>query len=89
MFKYYSEKACLFECRLKKAAKAANCIPWDYPVPKELGDDIKLCYSMASENDSLNVFNKEMNDVDATKGCNCKPDCHAHSYDFQATKNSQ
>merc|ERR1712117_273470 len=92
MFNYYSEKACLFECRLKKAAKAAECIPWDYPVPqelegvpKELEDKIKntLCYSMASENDSLNKFNKEMNDVDATKGCNCKPDCHHHSYDFQ------
>merc|ERR1712061_159618 len=43
--------------------------------------DLPLCYSMTE--DSINKFNDEMNAETVTQGCNCMPDCHYHSYDFQ------
>ena len=36
VFKRYTQKACVFECKIKMAAKNCGCIPWSYPmIPKE------------------------------------------------------
>jgi len=83
MFKKYSEKACIFECRIKNAYKRAGCIPWDYPLPESL-KMAERCYSLESNRGKdLIKFHNAMNAPDITQGCSCEPDCEFHTYDFQ------
>ena len=79
MFKAYSNKGCMFECKLENTYKSVGCIPWDYPIPPSLGkeEDIPMCtstFSQTSANSSLARFNHFMNN-EAVKTCNCLPDC--------------
>ena len=84
MFKAYTKKGCLFECRLRDAAAYANCIPWDYPVPKDL-EGIEICLSMKNRaNDSpLKKFHTRMDDPLSLQKCVCLPNCEEITYETQ------
>ena len=79
MFKEYTEEGCLFECKLKRAAKSSKCIPWDYPVPKGL-EDMPIC-TMGSGT-TMETFELHMNEPDVSM-CDCLPDCHVVNYETQ------
>ena len=36
LFKYYSLRACQYECKFHSAVEQTNCIPWDYIRPNYL-----------------------------------------------------
>ena len=84
MFKIYRQKGCQFECRLKYAAHLANCIPWDYPIPKG-HEGMKICLSALNGTNSLKEFHNYMDDPTALENClfDCLPDCEEVKYGFQ------
>ena len=46
MFKVYSQKGCLFECRLENTFSSVGCIPWDFPMPPSVeGKEVPICTS--------------------------------------------
>ena len=80
MFKTYSHKGCIFECKLKNTYKSVGCIPWDYPIPPSLGEekDIAMCnsiFNLTIADSSLARFNDFMDNKEAGKDCDCLPDC--------------
>ena len=85
MFKVYRQKGCQFECRLRFAAFNANCIPWDYPIPKGF-EGISVCLSAQNGTNSLQTFDQMMDDPDSVPNCDfdCFPDCEEVKYDTQA-----
>ena len=47
MFKQYRQQGCQFECRVKKSAEMAGCVPWDYPLPTNFNKDSwSICRNM-------------------------------------------
>ena len=84
MFRAYTKRGCQFECRLRSAAAYANCIPWDYPVPKDLeGMDICLTMLNATTNNPLGQFHAKMDDPKSLHKCACLPDCEEITYETQ------
>ena len=82
MFQQYKEEGCLFECRLRNASSNTNCIPWDYPVPKDL-DGIDICLAWQNGTDKLRKFNAIMDDPEVINSCKCLPDCEEVTYETQ------
>ena len=84
MFKTYRQKGCHFECRLRYAAHHANCIPWDYPIPKGF-EGIAICLSQLNGTNLLREFHDGMDDPNSLKNCSydCLPDCEEVKYDTQ------
>ena len=89
MFKTYRQKGCHFECRLRYAAHLANCIPWDYPIPKGF-EGIPICLSALNGTNSLKEFHDKMDDPGSLKNCryDCLPDCEEVKYNIQARTNN-
>ena len=87
MFKTYRQKGCHFECRLRYAARLANCIPWDYPIPKGF-EGIAICLAVLNGNgtNSLKIFHDKMDDPNSLKNCSydCLPDCEEVKFNIQA-----
>ena len=81
MFKIYTKRGCQFECRLRDAAAYAKCIPWDYPVPKDL-EGTEICLTKGSTN-SLERFHTRMDDPRSLHNCTCLPDCKEITYETQ------
>ena len=84
MFKTYRAEGCLFECRLRYAQNRTNCIPWDYPVPQDLGD-IEICLTWHDGINKLKEFEDIMDDLDVMQICSssCLPDCEKITYETQ------
>ena len=82
LFKFYRQKGCQFECRLRYAANFTNCIPWDYPVPEDL-DGIDICLSEREGKNMLKEFGGKMDDPVALEKCDCLPDCEEIKYETQ------
>ena len=86
MFKFYRQKGCQFECRLRYAAALAGCIPWDYPIPKGL-EGIAMCISSSGQdgNNTLRHFLMMMDDPNSLNNCDfdCLPDCDEVKYEIQ------
>ena len=91
MFKFYRQKGCQFECRLRYAANLANCIPWDYPIPKGF-EGISICMSVSEQNgnNTLSDFHEKMDDPNSITNCSfeCLPDCEEVKYNIQACTNN-
>lgn len=67
IFRFYSQKSCKFECRLRQAEKECGCIPWDYP---QLDENIELiCDGIKTA-----CFQNAMKGYNETS-CQCDPDC--------------
>ena len=77
IFKYYREEGCLFECRLRFAAQEAGCIPWDYPLLKNMSE-LPLCKSR-----TLEKFETSMDRNDSLTYCKCLPNCEEVEYETQ------
>ena len=88
MFKTYRQEGCLFECRLRYAQNITNCIPWDYPVPQDLGD-VNICLTWQNETNKLKEFDAIMNDPDVIETCKCLPDCEEITYETQVCSTLQ
>ena len=71
MFNYYTQKSCLFECRLTFAVSQVNCTPWDFPNPNK-DRDVETC---TAKDDRLKLFDEAMRDSDNLLECDCLPDC--------------
>ncbi len=90
MFKLYNEKSCRFECRLRYAANRSACIPWEYPVPKDM-EMLPICTSsrnFTGSNDNyhdnhLADFESHMNTVASQSVCHCPPNCEKIDYKTQ------
>ena len=83
MFKAYTKRGCQFECRLRDAAAFANCIPWDYPVPKDL-EEFEICLTLLNgTTNALGKFHARMNDPQSLHKCSCLPDCEEITYKTQ------
>ena len=89
MLTLYREEGCLFECRLRFAAKNAGCIPWDYPMPRNLSD-MPLCtsssgnyYSNLGISRTLEKFEQLMNSNRSLANCNCLTNCEEVEYETQ------
>ena len=89
MFKQYTKRGCQFECRLRDAAAYASCIPWDYPVPKDL-EGIEICLTMLNSVDHVNgttspmgKFHSRIDDPRSLQNCTCLPDCEEITYKTQ------
>lgn len=41
-FKFYTEKACLFDCALNQTRERCGCTPWNFPVPD--GVEREVCF---------------------------------------------
>ncbi len=92
MFNTYNEKSCLFECRLKFAIKAGNCIPLDYPAPAgHQWESYPICVasidkkSRAGELSSLEKFERAMDSADSMKHCECLPNCEEVTYESKVS----
>jgi hypothetical protein len=77
IFQYYSQKSCLFECRLRHSHKKCGCTPWNYP---HYGNDsiTEICDGPQSY-----CFEEAMGD-DLT--CQCLPDCEEVSFAVSSDK---
>ena len=53
MFKAYSQKGCLFECRLKNTFSYVGCIPWDFPIPPSVEKEVPICTSKVNSLDLI------------------------------------
>lgn len=88
MFTYYTQKTCMFECILKSVVNKVGCLPWDYPPPSGVENDIPMCTSYidgSEHNNSRIQFEMAMNDADVNMECssNCLPDCEHVSLKWQ------
>ena len=77
MFTIYKQKGCLFECKVRFAAKNIGCTPWDIPVPAELSEMV-FC-----NNEDLLRFNQLLDNSMSQKACDCLPDCEEVSFETQ------
>ena len=83
MFKTYTKRGCQFECRLRDAAAHANCVPWNYPLPKDL-EGIQICLTWLNETTNpLKKFHARMDDPKSLHKCDCLPDCEEITYKTQ------
>ena len=83
MFRAYTKRGCQFECRLRDAAAHAKCIPWDYPMPKDL-EGIEICLTMLNATTNpLGKFHARMDDPQPLQNCDCLPDCEEITYETQ------
>lgn len=74
-YQNYSQPACLFECRLRKARNACGCTPWEYPQP---GPPWSICPQVGEV-----CFMDHMKMPVAAKKCGCLPDCSTLRYDYK------
>ncbi len=85
IFLNYTQKACLFECTVRQAIDKADCLPWDYPIPKlSWSKDLRVCLNNLDSNE-IQAFNAAMDEAD-TKVCDCMPDCEGVTYDIQVDR---
>ena len=83
MFRAYTKRGCQFECRLRDAAAHAKCIPWDYPMPKDL-EGIEICLTMFNATTNpLKKFHARMDDPQSLQNCACSADCEEVTYETQ------
>ena len=85
-FRYYTKKACIFECSLEKVLGSVGCVPWDYPLPHGIkSDTFPTCtsYKDSKTNNSRYAFELAMDDSDTIKACtdSCLPDCEETTYE--------
>ncbi len=78
-FLSYTEQGCKYECRLHHAAKKSGCVPWDYPVPKDL-QHLPACLSVPSaaggSANPLRTFERAMSSNKSAVNCkHCLPNC--------------
>ena len=93
MFNEYSQKGCIFECRLQNTYNHVSCIPWDYPIPPSVNEKyVEICNSsynsssMETNADSkLAAFEKYMNSKESIENCSCLPDCEQQVFEAQVT----
>ena len=92
MFNGYSQKGCIFECRLKYTFSHVKCIPWDYPVPPSLvkSKHVEMCDSSYSSSETpadskLATFENYMNSKESIEDCNCLPDCEQQVFETQVS----
>ncbi len=85
MFQHYDKKSCQFECRLKNSILAAECVPWDYPVPQDDAEHkwsaFARCVSNTTHNhtNTLSIFEASMGSTESVASCHCLPNCeHVH-----------
>ena len=74
MFLEYSQKSCIFECRLKHAVKEVGCLPWDYPVPIENENPMEVPVCLSSyelEGNALEKFRVAMSSPENELKCDC------------------
>ena len=76
IFKVYSQTACEYECRIKKAASVCRCYPWFVPMPpKSMSNPICDLYGNY-------CFKTIMNEDMAWKNCTCLPSCHQIEFTY-------
>ena len=96
MFNGYSQKGCIFECRLKNTYNYVKCIPWDYPIPPSLinSEHVEMCdssynYSYSSSetpaDSKLATFENFMDSEESIEDCNCLPDCDQQVFETQVS----
>lgn len=72
LFQYYSQKSCVFECKLRRCEKAMKCSPWFLP---SVNDTLPLCDSFWTF-----AFQNYMQ-ADHEADCEiCLPDCEEISF---------
>ena len=89
MFNRYSQKGCIFECRLKNTLNHVGCIPWDYPMPLSLinSQHVEMCNSSYKINSGskLATFENHMNSKESIENCDCLPDCEQQVFETQVS----
>ncbi len=84
LFKYYSQSACLFECKLSQAIRACNCSSWDYPRV-EPSASICLDYYSYYMDETYNIentcFSSMMHNDTLETNCDCLNDCEQIVYE--------
>ena len=83
MLKHYRKEGCLFECRIRYAADQAGCIPWDYPMPKNMSE-IPLC-KLSVDEQTLLKFEQFMDSEASLRNCNCLSNCQEVKYETQVS----
>ena len=90
MFNRYSQKGCIFECRLKNTLNHVKCVPWDYPIPPSLinSQNVEMCNSSYKQSETpadskLATFENYMNSKESIENCNCLPDCEQQVFETQ------
>ena len=75
IFKYYTQKACRFECALSESHKKVGCTPWNYPMSNEVVGEKKVC-----DGTNTKYFEGNMTRNDFLSKCMCLPDCSQVRY---------
>ena len=79
LFEKYSQTACEFECKIKQAEKACQCLPWYMPsISRSSICDVYGNYCFKS------IMKSIMNNEKPWKKCQCLPTCH--NIEFTYTK---
>ncbi len=80
LFHVYDEAACIFECRMARAAQSAKCAPWDYPTPGNISE-LPICIADKMDQDNaIRNFEENMSSQETLSGCNCLPNCEEVSF---------
>ncbi len=89
MFNYYSQKSCLFECKLRESQKRANCTPWNYPYftneTHRICDDYQAVENHGEKTESQ-IFLESMKSPEIRGIClrrNCLPDCETVQFKYE------
>ncbi len=73
IFKAYTQSACIFECKLRRAVSECNCSPWDYPV---LDRETPIC----TARNGKPCFEEVMAAPFDIQECGCPNDCSFVQY---------
>ena len=85
--KWYSKVNCLLDCKMKVAADACGCRPWDYPHTNVYDNDEPETRRKICDFFGNSCFNKILRqDVTHTCGTNCLPSCNTISYSIDISK---
>ena len=83
MFNNYTQKACIFDCALKRSLSIANCTPWDFPfLPNVDTNDVPpIC--MNNNPSYADIFYYTLLDTLHSDYCSpkCLPNCEEIAYE--------
>lgn len=77
LFKYYTEKNCLLECKMNCSIKLCGCVPFYLP---RINNSVNVCLDFPIEG---SCETKYLNEFPKSCECACLPDCNSLSYDYE------
>lgn len=82
LFQVYTQSACIYECRVKRAHAKAGCIGWEHPhLVLADGSFTKVC-----DRTNRGVFSDAYRSSEGVGGCGCLADCEKVSYSYSTSQ---